>query len=165
MDKIQAQATKLWDLIFAAETAKTYQKVLALTWTILLESGRLIWLVFCLVLILAAWIGSYATATGRNVRAWYQQLGQQSEAESSSEMFVSAGKSLLDVTSSSAAFLLNQAKDQLGIELPPPPIKVIAPEKPAPAAKTPQPVAPVASVPKVEAKGTETPTPETDESA
>ena len=164
MDKIQAQASKLWDLIFAPTTVTTYQQALALTWEILLESGRLIWLLFCLVLIVFAWIGSYAMATGQNARIWYQQLGQKGESESSSEMFVSAGKALLDVSSNSASFLLNQAKDQLGIELPQPQVKAIAPEKQSSVAKVP-PQPPVAPPPvaKVETSVPETATTEVNE--
>lgn len=136
MDKIQAQATKLWTLIFEPETAATYQKTLILTGTILLEAGRLLWLLLCLVIVLIAWMGNYAQVLGHNARVWLTQQRRQNDAESSGERFSSIGKSLLETSGNSARYLLKQAKEQLNIELPQP-VKAIAPAPPSPTAPRP----------------------------
>ncbi|MGP1372176.1 MAG: hypothetical protein ACTS3T_05055 [Almyronema sp.] len=121
MDRIRAQASKLWELVFAAETAATYQKALALTWEILRETAQLIWLLICLVFVLAAWLGEYAKKLGRDFRNWYERLGEKpAEPEEAKPFFSSAGQSLLEASSNSAAFLLAQASEQLGIEYNPP---------------------------------------------
>lgn len=119
MDRIQAQANKLWQLIFAAETGQTYQKTLSLTWEILKESAQLIWLLLCLVLVLGTWIGMSTVQTGKNLKIWYQNLSTEvnpSDDGDGSAVFNSAGKALLEASSSSVAYLLSQAKEQLGIQ-------------------------------------------------
>ncbi|NJL87319.1 MAG: hypothetical protein HC886_17210 [Leptolyngbyaceae cyanobacterium SM1_1_3] len=121
MDRIRAQASKLWELIFASETAAAYQRALALTWEILRETAQLIWLLFCLVFVLVAWIGEYAKKLGQNFRNWYERLGEKpAETEEVKPFFSSAGQSILEASSSSASFLLAQASEQLGIEYRPP---------------------------------------------
>ena len=44
------QARKLVDLLFNPETSTTYKNAALLTWEILKESARLVWLLFCVVL-------------------------------------------------------------------------------------------------------------------
>ncbi|NEQ32203.1 MAG: hypothetical protein F6K04_14580 [Leptolyngbya sp. SIO4C5] len=138
MDRIRAQATKLWELIFAAETAATYQKALALTWDILKQTALLLWLLVCLVFVLLAWLGEYAKKLGKDFRNWYEHLGEKpAETEEAKPFFSSAGQSLLEASSNSAAFLLSQASEQLGIEYKPPKSEPVT--TPPPAAGPPAP--------------------------
>lgn len=162
MERIQSQATRLWQLIFASETAATYQKALGLTWDILRESAQLIWLVLCLVLVLGAWLYDTAVQTGRDLRNWYDQLGQTADAEDGS-VVNSTGKALLEAGQTSAGFLLSQAREQLGIEPPPKPVKAIAAQKPKATAAAPAPTAPAAPATTPPAKASESEAPETDD--
>lgn len=115
MDRIQAQSSKLWDLLFSNETAATYQKSLNLTGTILTESAQLIWLVICSVFVFGAWFGDASVRTGQGIRSWIEQ--QSSGTSSSTDgKPVAAGKSLLETGRSGAAYLLAQARQQLGID-------------------------------------------------
>lgn len=159
MERIQSQAARLWQLIFASETAATYQKALGLTWDILRESAQLIWLVLCLVLVLGAWLYDTAIQTGRDLRNWYDQLGQTADAEDGS-VVNSTGKALLEAGQTSAGFLLSQAREQLGIDPPPKPPKAIAAQqtKAAPPAAPAAPATTTSAAPaKAEAPESEAP--------
>jgi hypothetical protein len=163
MERIQSQAARLWQLIFASETAATYQKALGLTWDILRESAQLIWLVLCLVLVLGAWLYDTAVQTGRDLRSWYDQLGQTAEAEDGS-VVNSTGKALLEAGQTSAGFLLSQAREQLGIAPPPKPAKAIAAQKPKAASPEPTPAVPATTAPATPAaKAAESEAPEADD--
>ncbi|NEP19506.1 MAG: hypothetical protein F6J97_21875 [Leptolyngbya sp. SIO4C1] len=70
MERIQAQAAKLGELLFDPQTAKVYQTFLALTWQILKELALLLWLVICSVFVFGAWLGEVALTAGYKVRAW-----------------------------------------------------------------------------------------------
>lgn len=143
MDKIKAQADKLWQLISNPSTGAAYQQTLALTWTILKETGLLLWLIICLVLVLGDWFWQYSFTTGQNTRTWLNQLQTKSaiatangEGEASGGNFWSeTGKSLLTAGQSSVNAALSTAREQLGIAAPPAP----APTAPAPATPKPAP--------------------------
>ena len=154
MDKIQIQASKLWELLFSEDTARTYQDALGLTGTIIQETAQLLWLLICSVFVFGAWFADASVTTGNNLRNWIDQQNNPSEgAEAQPIDFAEKGKSLLESGKSSAAYLLAQAREQLGLE-PEPEKKKIAskpaaaqPSAPAPAAtSTPRPT-PVASQP------------------
>jgi hypothetical protein len=135
MERIQAQAAKLSQLLFDPKTAEAYKTFLVLTWEILTETALLLWLVICSVFVIAAWLGEKAIAWGRDLRTWIQHQGA-SEADSSEKM-AATGKALLDISQTGANLLLDKAREQLGLEKP------MAPE--APAAPS---VAPPKSTPK-----------------
>ena len=65
MDRIQTQASELWDLLFAKETANTYQSALSLTGDILKESAQLVWLVICSFFVFGAWFRSEERRVGK----------------------------------------------------------------------------------------------------
>lgn len=116
MDRIQAQSSKLWDLLFSDETAATYQKSLNLTGTILTESAQLIWLVICSVFVFGAWFGDASVRTGQGIRSWIERQSSGVGSSSTGGKPVAAGKSLLDTGRSGAAYLLAQARQQLGLD-------------------------------------------------
>ncbi len=118
MDKIQTQASKVSNLVFAASTRETYQKTLSLTWNILKETGLLLWLVICLVFVGGEWFWKKSITLGRNTRNWYENLSApKTEAPKSP---TEVGQSLLSALGTSTQHLLFQAKQQLGIDAEPP---------------------------------------------
>ncbi|WP_204138709.1 hypothetical protein [Halomicronema sp. CCY15110] len=121
MEKIKGQAGKVGELIFAAETGATYKKTLTLTWSILRETGVLLWLVVCLVFVGAEWFWQKSILLGQSARAWYEGLQASSETESKSATEI--GQSALSAVGTGAGTLLYQAKKQLGIDAEPPALK------------------------------------------
>ncbi|HEY9761318.1 MAG TPA: hypothetical protein V6D07_02270, partial [Trichocoleus sp.] len=143
MDRIKEQSNKVSQLVFAPETGDTYKKTLALTWDILRETGLLVWLVICLVFVGTDWFWNNSIKLGRNARAWYNNLG--SEPAGTEQSLTEKSQSLLEVAQSGAAYLLVQARQQLGMPQPTPEVvaaptptvpKVVAPPTPV----TPAPV-------------------------
>jgi hypothetical protein len=121
MDKIKAQADKLWQLISNPATGNAYTQILALTWSILKETGLLLWLVICLVLVLGDWFWKYSFQAGQNTRNWVNELQTKSTTEtaSSDDFWSQTGKSLLAAGQNSVNVALTTAREQLGIEAPP----------------------------------------------
>ncbi len=154
MDRIQVQASELWDLLFADETAETYQKSLNLTGTILKEFAQLIWLIICSVFVFGAWFSDTSVRAGKSIREWIDdsssEMSVPTDSPTASKAVAEKGKSLLDTGRTGIAYLLNQAREQLGIE----PQKMPAIERTASAIK-PDPK----SDPKPDPKPTPKPTP------
>jgi hypothetical protein len=119
MDKIKAQAGKVGQLVFAGETSSTYGKALTLTWDILRETALLVWLVVCLVFVGGEWFWHTAIGLGAKARAWYEGLSQTDDS-GEAKSFTDMGQSLLTAGENGAAFLLYQAKKQLGLDAEPP---------------------------------------------
>ncbi len=143
MDTIKVQASKVSQLIFATDTAGTYQKALSLTWDILRETALLIWLAICLVFVGGEWLWNTAIDLGQKGRAWYESLSTKPAEPGEPQSLESIGKSVLSAGESGAAFLLYRAKQQLGIDAEPP-----APKAPnPPAAVQPTAVPPVVQPP------------------
>lgn len=153
-NQIQAQATKLWQTVTDPATAETYQKTGTTTWTIFKETGYLLWLVICLVLVAGEWFWKFSFQTGQNVRGWINNL-ETGEKASVDQLFSQTGKNLLEASKSSMAVALSTAKEQLGIAsqtttvtpspaptLTPPPVVAAPTPTPAPAAT---PTAPTSS--------------------
>ena len=130
MDRIQTQASELWDIIFSEETAATYQKALNLTGTILKEAAQLVWLVICSFFVFGAWVGDTSVRAGQSIRTWVDQQGTPSSASTTNPSLTEKGKSLLDTGRVGIAYLLDQAREQVGME--PASVPTIAPSaKPA----------------------------------
>ncbi len=141
MERIQAQANKLWQIISNPSTAKTYQETLALTWAILKETGQLLWLVLCLGLVAGDWFWKKSYKAGQDTRVWVDTMQTKvetpdaegsDEATSSANFLSETGKSLLSAGQAGITLALNTAKQQLGIEIASEP-----PAKPAPVATPP----------------------------
>lgn len=141
MDKIKAQADKLWQLVSNPSTGNAYKQTLALTWSILKETGLLLWLVVCLVLVLGDWFWQYSFTAGQNARVWLNELQTKSASDASSSeaapssgnFWAATGKSLLTAGQNSVNAALNTARGQLGMAALP------IPATPAPAAPKPTP--------------------------
>ena len=133
MDKIKQQSNRVGELIFSADTGAAYKKTLTLTWDILRETGILLWLVICLVFVGAEWFWKTSVSLGLKARAWYEEAKQpkNEEPKSASEI----GQSMMSALGAGTESLLYQAKQQLGIDAPPP-----VPKQPMPKASTQQPV-------------------------
>lgn len=150
-NQVQTQASKLWQTVAAPETAETYQKAATLTWSILKETGYLLWLVVCLVLVFGEWIWKVGYQTGYRFRGWINDF----EKPTTDRLLSETGNKLLEAGKSSVAIALATAKDQLGIEQQPEPASPVpaasASTTPAsaPAASTspPAPVTPPAAAP------------------
>lgn len=137
MDKIKTQANQLWQLISNPATGATYKQTVGLTWSILKETGLLLWLIVCLVLVLGDWFWKYSYQAGQNTRIWFDELETKSsiETEDGANFWSETGKSLLAAGQNTFDAALNTARGQLGIETPPAPTpKAISP---APAASKP----------------------------
>ncbi|MGB3299562.1 MAG: hypothetical protein WBA76_14960 [Phormidesmis sp.] len=120
MDRIQIKASKLWDLLFADQTAEIYQKALNLTGTIIKEFAQLIWLIICSVFVFGAWFSDTSVRAGKSIREWINSSGSETSSPNNSpnnsQSVTEKGKSLLDRGRIGIVYLLNQAREQLGIE-------------------------------------------------
>ena len=133
MDRIQTQASKLWDLLFDEETANTYQNALNLTGNILKESAQLIWLILCSVFVFGAWFADASTQTGKGVRNWIENRDAiAASPEETKQIAAQKGKSLLDTGKEKAAAALAKAREELGLD---PNAPLATPRKDSPVAK------------------------------
>lgn len=138
MDRIQIQASKIWDLLFADETGATYQRALNLTGTLLTELAQLVWLIVCSVFVFGAWVGDASMKAGQSIREWVDRQSSGAVKPASGKSAAAAGKSLLDTGRDGAAYLLAQAREQLGLESAP----LASPTKTASVSIPPQPAPP-----------------------
>lgn len=133
MDRIQVQASKLWDILFDEETAQTYQNALSLTGDILKESAQLIWLVICSFFVFGAWFGDASMKTGKGVRDWVDKKDAILPSPDAPKVSASQkGKTLLESSRESAANLLAKAREELGLD---PNAPLAAPREDSPVAK------------------------------
>ncbi len=145
MDKIKDQASVVSQLVFAGETGEIYKKMLSRTWDILRETGILLWLVICLTFVGGEWFYRNSVSLGRNARTWYANLSTKS-ADTESPSMEATGAALLGSVKSGAAYLLSQARQQLGLPDPEPtaPVTqatpVAPPSPPVPVVPPPAPV-------------------------
>ncbi|NJL46061.1 MAG: hypothetical protein HC922_10850 [Leptolyngbyaceae cyanobacterium SM2_3_12] len=119
MDKIKAQASTVSQVLLSAETGRIYKQALTRTWDIIRETSLLLWLVICLTFVGGEWLYRTAVKLGRNTRAWYSDLGKESAVATPGgepQTMGSTGQALLDTVQSGTAYLLNQARQQLGIK-------------------------------------------------
>lgn len=116
MDSIQIQASKLWNLLFADETAATYQNTLNLTGTILKEIAQLIWLIICSAFVFGAWFADTSVRSGKSIRDWLDRKIDPDSVPTDQKEIAETSKSLLDTGRVGIANLLNQAREQLNID-------------------------------------------------
>ena len=115
MDRIQEQASKLWDLLFDDETAETYQNALNLTGTLLKEFAQLIWLTLISVFVFGAWFSDTTVKAGKSIRDWVDNKGVDAPV-AEGKPIGETSKDLLEKGRTSVNQLLNQAREQLGLE-------------------------------------------------
>lgn len=160
MERIQAQANQLWQIISSPSTAKVYQQTLALTWSILKETGQLLWLVLCLGLVAGDWFWKKSYKVGQDTRIWVNTMQTKAETPAAdgsdpgatANFFSETGKSLLAAGQAGVTLVLNTAKEQLGLE-----VQSEPPLPSAPVATPPAPPIAVAPNPKPTATLTATP--------
>ncbi|ASC69711.1 uncharacterized protein XM38_006400 [Halomicronema hongdechloris C2206] len=128
MDTIKDQASKVSQLLFAADTAATYQKAFRLTWDILRETAVLLWLVICLVFVGADWFWRTAVRLGRQTRNWYEGFTRSSSEDKSLQ---GMGQAVISAGQSSTTFLLTKARQRLGVKEPEPLPEPVAKAPPA----------------------------------
>ncbi|HIK54173.1 MAG TPA: hypothetical protein IGS37_03285 [Synechococcales cyanobacterium M55_K2018_004] len=111
MNRIQAQAKQLWQLLTTPTTAKTYQQAWVLTIQILKETGLLLWLVICLSLVFFDWFWKFGVQSGRNFRSWLNNM----ESTSPENIVSGGGSALVTLGKNSLNAVLSQARQQLGL--------------------------------------------------
>lgn len=118
MERIQAQASKVLQLITSADTFAIYQNAVTVTWKILVEAALLVWLTICLVIVVFEWGWQTSVGIGRNTRAWWDSTLSSTEG-SGDQVASEAGKALLTAGKNSLDFTITQAKSQLGLPIDP----------------------------------------------
>ena len=140
MDRVKSQAAVVSQLLFDAKTADAYKNVFALTGRIIKEIALLAWLVICSVLVFGAWFSDFAISSGKKSREWWQaQQTDSGEVQDGNQAAAATGKALLDAGQNGAYFLLDKAREQLGLDKLERPAKTAASEPkatPKPAATT-----------------------------
>jgi hypothetical protein len=137
--QIQAQAKKLWGLVSSPETAGTYQKTGALTWTILKETGYLLWLVICLVLVFGEWLWKTGYGAGYRFRSWINDLERPTlsaelpSSDVTAAQLSTTGKNLLNAGKTRLLKAVETAREELGIERVTSPLEVTPPPATPPA--------------------------------
>lgn len=114
MDRVKSQAAVVSQLLFDPKTASAYKDVLTLTGKIIKEIALLVWLLICSVLVFGAWFSDTAISAGQNARQWWQS--QQTESVDGNQAAAATGQAFLDVGQNGATFLLDKAREQLGLE-------------------------------------------------
>ena len=110
--QLKAQSSSWWQLITNPSTVGTYSSALQLTWEILKETAKLLWLAFCLSFVFIIWFWNGSINLGESVRGWYEQI-EEPKAENVAPY---AGRALLAAAKTGGVLLLWQAKEQLGLE-------------------------------------------------
>jgi hypothetical protein len=128
------QVTVWWKTVTDKDSLGTYQKTVQTTWNILRETGKLLWLVLCLGLVLVTWIWTSSKTSSQRFQAWYESIPEPKTENAwaeASQFLVSAGRT-------TATNMMAQARAQLGLPAPQatPVIKTVA-AAPTPAAPAP----------------------------
>ncbi|WP_404788600.1 hypothetical protein [Altericista sp. CCNU0014] len=140
--QLQNQFNVWWQTLANKETFDTYQKTIQLTWRILQETAKLVWLFLCLGLVSFTWLGETSQQSGRQLKDWIASIPEPKADYIWSE----TRERLTAITRSSATSLVSQAKEQLG--LPTEPKAVLS--APSPARSAAPPKESVTASPKVE---------------
>ncbi len=127
-----------WKTVSDQESLGTYQKTVQTTWNILRETGRLLWLVFCLGLVFITWLWTTSKTSGQQLRTWYEGIPEpksENVVTQVSQFFASASRT-------TATKVMTQAREQLGLSAPEvtPIVKAVA-AAPAPTPTAPEPAA------------------------
>lgn len=109
-NQVSLQANQLWRLLSAPTTAEIYKQAISLTWTILKETGKLLWLVFCMALVGFDWFWNNSIRLGRQARAWFIRFDRPNDI-ASEEMW----QEIVSATQSSFGSLVTKARKQLGL--------------------------------------------------
>jgi hypothetical protein len=134
-----------WKTVSDKDSLGTYQKTIQTTWSILRETGRLIWLVLCLGLVLVTWLWTSSKTSSQQLTNWYEGIPEPK----SENLWTEVSQFLKSASQGTASKVMTQAREQLGLSAPAPapvtgavaaapvPVAVPAPVAPAPAAPEP----------------------------
>ncbi len=136
--QLQNQLNVWWQTVSSEETFNTYQKTIQITWQILQETARLLWLFLCLGLVLFTWIGETTQQSGQQLKTWVDSIPEPKAEHLWSEV----STRLSSVSRSSATSMVAQAREQLGLS-------TAAPKKAAALSSPPPTVTSVAAPPEV----------------
>jgi hypothetical protein len=122
-----------WKTVSDKDSLGTYQKTLQTTWNILRETGRLIWLVLCLGLVLVTWLWTSSKTSSQQLKTWYEGIPEPK----SENLWTEVSQFLVSTSQGTATKVMTQAREQLGLPAPAaaPIVKTVA------AAPVPTPVA------------------------
>jgi hypothetical protein len=139
---LRSQISLWWQTVSSEETLNVYQNTVQVTWKILQETAKLLWLFLLLGLVFFDWFRDTAVNSGAQLKTWSDSL-QEPKAEYAWAEVVKFAKS---VGQNGTTRLLGQAREQLGLAVPAPSVATsptISPASTVAAAK------PVASPPSV----------------
>jgi hypothetical protein len=139
------QVNVWWKTISDKDSLGTFQKTILFIWNILRETGRLLWLVLCLGLVLITWIWTSSKTSSQKLQAWYESIPEPK----SEHVWAEVSQFLVSTSRTTATNIMSQAREQLGLptEAPTPVVKAVTSAPPAakPTAVTsPPPAAPEA---------------------
>jgi hypothetical protein len=108
---LKSQVSSWWQTVASEETLNTYQSALQVTWNILRETAKTLWLFLCLGLVFFDWFRDTATGLGRQLRQWFDTLPEPKVEHAWTEV-VDWSKT---VGQTGTTRLLNQARAQIGV--------------------------------------------------
>ena len=108
---LKSQVSSWWQTVASEETLNTYQSALQVTWNILRETAKTLWLFLCLGLVFFDWFRDTATGLGQQLRRWFDALPEPKVEHAWTEV-VEWSKS---VGQTGTTRLLNQAREQIGV--------------------------------------------------
>jgi hypothetical protein len=114
-----------WKTVSSQDSLGTYQKTIQATWNILRETGKLLWLVLCLGLVLVTWIWTSSKTSSQKFQAWYQSIPEPK----SEHVWTQASQLLVSTGRTTGTKVMTQAREQLGLPA------LEAPSSPTPIAK------------------------------
>jgi hypothetical protein len=113
---LRSQISLWWQTVSSEETLNIYQNTIQITWKILQETAKLIWLFLLLGLVFFDWFRDTAINSGGQLKNWVNSL-QEPKAEHIWSEVVKFTKS---VGQNGTTRLLGQAREQLGLPQPEP---------------------------------------------
>jgi hypothetical protein len=110
-----AQLHKLRQIALTRDTVSTFSQSIRLLFTLLKETGILLWLAVCYGLIAIGWVGNKAVESGQRAKSWLNSLRESSQNQSATEIAAETGKSVLAGSKTTIDYVMTQAKKQVGL--------------------------------------------------
>jgi hypothetical protein len=116
-NQVSAQLNKLRQIVFTRDTVVTLGQSIRILITLLQETLKLLWLVFCMVLVGFEWAGKQAIAAGQSLKTWSTRLPEMNSEQTASELAVETGKTLLTTAQRAIEQMMTHAKQQVGLSV------------------------------------------------
>jgi hypothetical protein len=113
---LRSQISLWWQTVSSEETLNVYQNTVQVTWKILQETAKLLWLFLLLSLVFFDWFRDTAVNSGAQLKTWSDSL-QEPKAE---HVWAEVVKFAKSVGQNGTTRLLGQAREQLGLAAPSP---------------------------------------------